>query len=142
MIPGRFLSPFAEWLRVSRFSGDWPDLTRFCRFQSSKDKKLALSKGESVSSGSWAVAVVELLMSGCSDFVADAVLNLNCCSWLAVGVVLMDDTWDSVSLPLLDESKDGVGAGTSIAAVLFVKLAVAEEARFVRRHCWGSGWVM
>lgn len=45
---GLLLSP-SRSLRDPRFSGDCPALAKFCLFQSSKDKKFALSKGESVS---------------------------------------------------------------------------------------------
>ena len=66
--------------------------------------------------------------------VADTALDSSWLSWPEAGVVFIDDTWDSVSLPLLDKSRE-VESRTSAVAVKLARFEVAVEARFVRRHC-------
>lgn len=65
---------------------------------------------------------------------AVTVLDSSWLSWPEAGVVFVDDTWDSVTLPLLDKSRE-VETGTSTVAVVLARFEVAVEARFVRRHC-------
>lgn len=118
-------------------SEDWPARARFWAFHSSKERKLAVSRGESSSLGASAEGVGSATEAG--------VVELEGGASGAVGVCVVDGVSVLGRPKLRPRCEPGVGVVAAVEVELGSAVSDGETAvgvRDVRRHCCGRQCVM